>query len=295
MTPNTRSGDDPYRFEVGAFECTLVSDGSYAYPHPAQTFFVDAPPDDREQTLADEGIQPDEWEEYISPYPSLVIDTGEQTVLVDTGGGELAPTTGNLQSSLEAAGIDAAEVDIVLLTHGHADHVGGTLTSDGEPAFPNARYVMTEAEWEFWTGEKPDLSSLRVDEEFQTMLIEFARANLKPLEGEVELIEGTTEVVSGITAISAPGHTPGHVAVEITSNGEQLLDLVDAVLHPLHVSHPDWTAAVDYDPDQTVETRRELLDRATQSESLLFAFHFPAPGLGHVAPSDDAWEWNPVE
>lgn len=158
ITGSIDSGSDPYRFKVGAFDCTLVSDRSYAYPHPAQVFFANAPPDEREQALADEGIQPDEWEEYVSPYPSLVIDVGEQTVLVDTGGGEMAPTTGKLQASLEAADIDATAVDVVLITHGHADHVGGTLTDDGDPAFPNARYVMPEEEWEFWTGAEPDLS-----------------------------------------------------------------------------------------------------------------------------------------
>ncbi|NHN46502.1 MBL fold metallo-hydrolase [Halostella sp. JP-L12] len=295
MTSSIDSGSDPFRFEVGTVDCTLVSDGSYAYPHPAEVFFADAPPDEREQALADEGIQPDEWKEYVSPYPSLVIDAGDQTVLVDTGGGEMAPTTGKLQTSLDAADIDATAVDVVLITHGHADHVGGMLTDDGDPAFPNARYVMPEAEWEFWTGADPDLSSLRVDEELRTLLITAAQANLEPLDGRIELVEDETEIVPGVRTLPAPGHTPGHVAVEVTSNEERLLHLVDTVLHPLHIAHPEWTAAVDYNPDQTVETRRDLLDRASQTEALVFAFHFPAPGLGHITATDDAWEWHPIE
>lgn len=294
MTRDAALATEPYRFDVGTVECTIVSDGSYAYPHPADVFFVDAPPDDLKRALADENKHPDEWEEYISPYPSLVIETDEATVLVDTGGGEMAPTTGDLQSSLTAAGIDADEIDVVILTHGHADHVGGTLTEDGEPAFPNARYVISREEWESWMDD-PDLSSLRVDENIQTLLITAAQANLKPIDHRIELIAGVTDVVPGVTVLPAPGHTPGHVAVDITSNDERFLHLVDTVLLPLHVEHPSWTAAVDYDPNQTVETRQQLLERASNDDALVFAFHFPSPGIGRITASEDTWNWHPVE
>lgn len=287
------STDEPYRFRIGTFDCTIVRDGSYAYPHPAHVFFVDAPPDDLERALAKENRDPDEWEEYVSPYPCLVIDTGEHVVLVDTGGGEMAPTTGALRSSLDSAGIDAGDIDVVVITHGHADHVGGNL-ADGEPAFPNARYVMSREEWDFWTGD-PDLSTLRVDEELQNLLISAAQTNLEPLDQQIELLDDAAEVVPGITLLPAPGHTPGHVAVSVTSNGEHLLHLVDTVLLPLHVEHPEWTAAIDYDPGRTVETRKQLLDRASGEDALVFATHFPAPGIGHVSATGEGWEWHPIE
>ena len=184
---------------------------------------------------------------------------------------------------------------MVVLTHGHADHIGGTLTADGEPAFPNARYLMARAEWEFWTDD-PDLSALRLDDALKDLLRAAVRANLVPLEDRIDLLDSTgpTEVVPGITLEPAPGHTPGHLVVDVRSAGEQLLHLADTFLLPLNVAHPDWTAVVDLDPEQTVETRTRLFGQASEEGALAFAFHAPAPGLGHIVETGDGWKWEPI-
>ena len=110
------------------------------------------------------------WQQYVSPYPSLVIDTGRERVLVDTGAGNLAPTTGQLLPDLRAAGIEPESIDIVVITHGHADHIGGIVTADGKLAFPRASYVMWSTEWDFWTST-PDLSALHIPDFIRQALL----------------------------------------------------------------------------------------------------------------------------
>ena len=279
----------PYRFQLGDFECLLVTDGTFAYPNARELFFVNAPSDRLEPMLSKYNL----GKEYVSAYPSLVVNAGSHRVLIDTGAGNLAPTTGKLMENLQSAGISSDDIDTVLLTHGHPDHIGGNVDKTGHPAFPNARYVMWKDEWEFWTTE-PDISALKIDEHLRQNLLDWPRTCLPPIRDQLILIEAETEIVPGIRAIAAPGHTPGHMAISISSAGEQLLHLVDTVIHAIHVEQPGWTTATDLLPEQTIDTRHRLLDLAATEEMLVCAFHFPFPGLGHIGKHQQTWQWHSI-
>ncbi len=286
-------GDASHRFRLGGFDCTVVLDGTRAYSHPAEAFFANAPAGPLRRMLHQHGIDPDTWEECILPYPGLAVKTGEQTVLVDTGAGSLAPTSGRLVPNLGAAGISPEEIDTVVLSHGHLDHIGGNMGSTGEPAFSNARYVMWKDEWEFWTSE-PDLSGMEVDDHIKELLVTGARDNLLPIRDRLDLVDREGEILPGIHAVPAPGHTPGHMAVLISSGGQELLCIADAALHPVHLDQPGWYSLFDLSPEEAVASRRRLMDRAAADKALVFAFHFPFPGLGHVVKAGEGWAWEAV-
>lgn len=282
-----------YRFKLGDFACTVVNDGSFTYHHPAAVFFANAPEEELARVLAEHKLEPEHWTEYVSPYTALLVDTGRQRVLVDTGAGNMAPTTGNLMSSLQAEGLSPRDIDTVILSHGHPDHIGGTIDEDGRPAFPNARFVIWREEWDFWTSE-PDLSHLQATDYIIELLLRFARECLPPLSDQIDLVDTETEVAPGIRLVAAPGHTPGHVAVAVSSAGAELLYISDAALHFLHLEQPDWYSVVDIAPEQMVTSRRRLMERAATNRALVHASHFPFPCLGNVVPKGEAWQWQPV-
>ena len=271
-----------------------VSDGTATYRDPAHTLFANAPQERLGQALREHGLDLEGWKELVSPYPALLIRTDRHLVLVDTGAGSGMTTTGQLIPNLQAEGVAPEDIDTVILTHAHPDHIGGNLDREGRPAFSAARYVLSRAEWDFWTSE-PDLSLLQMGEPFQQHLIACARHNLPPLRDQLYLVEGETEIVPGVRVILAPGHTPGQVAVAVHSAGEQLLYIADAALHPVHLAQPGWYAAVDIAPEQALISRRRLLEMAAARGTMVHAFHFPWPGLGHIVPKGDAWRWQPIE
>lgn len=199
----------------------------------------------------------------------MFIDTGQHRDLIDTGAGAgSVPSAGKLLRNLQDEGVKPIDIDTVILTHGHPDHIGGNTDTESKPAFPNARYAICKDEWEFWMSE-PDLAQLEVSEDIKQLMLMFAQKNLPPIRGQVDLVDPETEILFGILTVGAPGH--------------------------IHLEHPDWYPVFDLILDQAISTRRQLLDRVVAENIPIMASHFPFPGLGYVIKKAEVWYWQPIE
>jgi len=211
---------------------------------------------------------------------SFLVRADGRTILVDTGLGPKpadAPETpwGQLMGEFSTYGVRPADIEMVVMTHAHRDHVGWNLMAQGgryTPTFPNARYWVSAKDWE--ACHKPDLK-----ERFPN-----APTCVWPLEelGLLQLMDGEYSLTPSLTTLPTPGHTPGHMSLLITSQGERALILGDVAHNPAQVHETDWVSRADMDPEETRRTRRSLMERLEREGLVVAAGHFPAPGFGKV-------------
>ncbi len=277
-----------YSFNIGQFKCLSISDG--IQPIDAEllrTFFAGSSDDELALALNNHSISPDHYDLQCN---CLLIDTGDARILIDSGGGPFFdPHLGLLGPGLESAGYSPGDIDIVVLTHGHRDHVCGGVAQDDSMIFPKAKHVMVRGEWEYWVNLG--------DEEIRVMAhsedIRFARHCLKAIAPQLELIDAGEEITPGVLTLASPGHTRNHISVEVTSGSDTLLCVADTMDLPIHIENTSWHPAWDELPERGIETRRALLRRAAARNALIHGFHFPFPGLGYVREDADGWRFEP--
>jgi glyoxylase-like metal-dependent hydrolase (beta-lactamase superfamily II) len=270
-----------HRLPVGTFALTVVSDGHLVLP----TSFLapDVPAVDRDAILAESG---ETGAEFNAPTNCTLIHAGAELILVDAGSGpHFMPSAGKLADNLAAAGIDRDAVTTVVYTHGHPDHLWGVVDDFDDPVFPKARYVVAAAEWDFWHGANA-LSGLPPE---RAGFVTGARRSFAHIKDKVRMVKPGDDVVSGIRVLATPGHTQGHISLEV-AGGDGLVIGGDALTHALiSFRHPEWRPQSDHVPDLAASTRARLLDRLATDRTKLIGFHLPWPGVGYVERKDRAY------
>ncbi len=274
-----------HRMMIGDTRVTAISDGNlYAnasvLPNADDAAFAEAMeamflPTDR----------------YTMPLNAYVVERNGRTVLIDTGGSmQMAPTLGQLQANLAAAGVDASAIETVLLTHLHPDHIGGLVDGSGGAAFPNAELVVAANELSFWTDPAtraalPDGAKAMVDGVVKAT--EVYEGRMRPFEGDTG--------VDGIEAVPLPGHTPGHTGFRIAEGDRSLLIWGDIVhIAPLQVPNPEIYIGFDTTPEEAVATRKRIMDEAATDKMMITGMHLPFPGFAHLVRDGEGYALVPV-
>ena len=287
-----------YRYKVGDILVTVVSDGAATFPL-ADNFVLNANRDQVNAAL-DKAFRPKD--QLTIPFGPLVLNTGGKTVLIDTGSGAAAFTkskgaVGQFGANSAAAGVDLSKIDMVVISHFHGDHVGGLLTADNKPAFPNAEILVPEVEWKFFMddGEMSRAPAGRMQAVFKEN-----RRVFDALGRKVTPYQWGKDVAPGLLAVETIGHTPGHTSFVLSSGNDKVFIQSDVTNTPdLFVRNPGWHVSYDQIPDVAEATRRKVYDMLVADKMRVQGFHYPFPASGYIQKDGNGYRlvpapWSPV-
>lgn len=275
-----------WRVKVGAFEVTTIADSEVFIDGPYPIIGANANEADVRRLMHDNLLPETRYQPGFSP---AIVNTGREVVLFDAGNGENGfvprPAGGWLAAGFAPAGFKPEDIDVVVLSHGHPDHVGG-LMEGGRPLFPNARYVIGDVEHNYWAPEGKHTGEL---EKFAAVF----RANTAAIADRFTFLKPGDDVVTGIRAVEAYGHTPGHLNFLIESEGKAIYFWGDCAHHQVaSLARPDWHCVFDSDKEQGAATRKRIYDKLATDRIPVIGYHMPFPSLGYVErQGPTAYRW----
>ena len=265
-----------YRFKLGDFEVTMISDSDAFIDGPWPLIGGNAVQADVDQLMRDNLLPANKYQPGFTP---MVVNTGAELILFDTGNGARGfvprPAGGWLAAQIAPAGFKPEDIDLVVLSHGHPDHIGG-LYEDGKLLFPNARYAVGAVEYDFWSPAGKHSGDL---EKFSALFRDY----VVPLAGKMTFLKPGADVSPGIRAVESHGHTPGHLSFRMESAGKQLFFLGDCAHHHVaSLARPDWHCVFDVDPEKGAQARKRVFDMLATEKIAVSAYHMPFPSIGYV-------------
>ncbi|MFA6498851.1 MAG: MBL fold metallo-hydrolase [Desulfurivibrionaceae bacterium] len=279
-----------YRIQLGQFEITALYDGAIELD---AKLLRNAKATDLQRLLSRMFVGNPKMQTAVNAY---LINTGSHLVLVDTGAAKLfGPSLGYVLQNMKAAGYEPGQVDTVVITHLHGDHMGGLNDASGQPIFPKARVLVSQADNDFWLSQKVAEEAPAKAQPYFKMARDTAAPYLA--SGQWHTFSDGSVLVPGIEAVKANGHTPGHTAYAVESEGQKLLIWGDVVhAHAVQFARPGVSIEFDVDQKQAIATRRSLMKAMAANKSLVAGMHLPFPGLGHVrAEGKGSYSWVPIE
>lgn len=279
-----------YRFQVGDIAATVLSDGNIS--GPTTVYAGDAPEQELHAVLRNAFLPTDMMTLNMN---ILLLELGGRRILLEAGAGQtMGPNGGRLFENLRAIGLSAEDIDLIVISHTHPDHVGNLRAADGSRAFPRATVMIPADDWAFFVTQDPDLSYMPVPEDFRQRFAANIRQSVEPWLNDVELYEAGQEIVPGLTTIPAIGHTPGMANFLVQSGDQQLLLTADLAYHPVVNIDNNWRPGPDRDQETAALSRRRIFDMAAADGVLVLGFHYPFPGLGRMLRTDTGYAWVPA-
>lgn len=271
--------------QIGDFKILSLSDGSLMLP--AAMVFAPIPKNER----VDLSQRYDLGEVLTPPCNVTLLQKGDQNILFDVGSGpEFMSSAGFLLDALDSTGLGPEDITDVVFTHAHPDHIWGLVDDFDDLLFPNARHMIGQTEWDYWTN--PETVNT-IDEGRTTFAVGAAR-RLARIEDTVTFFGDGEEILPGVAARATFGHTPGHMAFEVRQGSEALMILGDCIAnHHVALEHPEWLSGSDQDQETGAATRALLLDQLAHEQMPVLGFHLPGDGIGRIERMGDGFTFLP--